>query len=328
MATNGVSSTRRTAPSSLNTAPNGSGRERVAEFQRARLQAAMTEIAAEDGVACATVARVVARAGVSRRTFYELYRDAEACFLAALDSAIDGAGQRTIAGWEGSRDWQARIRGALIALLAFLDENPGAARLMLVESLAAGPGALERRNQVTARIVAAVDEGRLKAKAAHQPAPLSAEGTVGGVLSILHTRVANRDPRPLTELSNHLASMIFLPYRGAAAARAELSRDIPRAASPIARSPGENPLKELHMRLTYRTVRVLAAIALHPGSSNRRLADFAEITDQGQMSKLLARLEKLELIENGGAGAARGEPNAWKLTMRGEEVQGVLEVHA
>ena len=78
------------------------------------------------------------------------------------------------------------------------------------------------------------------------------------------------------------------------------------------------------MRLTYRTVRVLMAVADNPGGSNRRLADGAGIGDQGQISKLLRRLDGLGLIANTGAGFIRGAPNSWVLTAKGREVQGAL----
>jgi DNA-binding MarR family transcriptional regulator len=75
------------------------------------------------------------------------------------------------------------------------------------------------------------------------------------------------------------------------------------------------------MRLTYRTVRVLTAIREHPGASNREVADGAGIADQGQISKLLARLERLELIENVDQAQSKGAPNEWCLTERGERVE-------
>lgn len=78
------------------------------------------------------------------------------------------------------------------------------------------------------------------------------------------------------------------------------------------------------MRLTYRTVRVLSAVAAHPGASNKAIGDASEIADQGQISKLLSRLERLGLIENAGAAAARGEPNAWTLTQHGWQVHASL----
>jgi chromosome segregation and condensation protein ScpB len=76
------------------------------------------------------------------------------------------------------------------------------------------------------------------------------------------------------------------------------------------------------MRLTYRTVRVLAAIAAEPGLSNSQISQRAGVTDQGQISKLLSRLARLQLIESAGHGGARkGASNAWRLTHRGEAVE-------
>jgi hypothetical protein len=75
------------------------------------------------------------------------------------------------------------------------------------------------------------------------------------------------------------------------------------------------------MRLTYRTVRVLTAVAANPGASNREIGLGAGMEDQGQISKLLARLQRLALIHNTRSAAARGAPNAWGLTERGWSVQ-------
>jgi hypothetical protein len=75
------------------------------------------------------------------------------------------------------------------------------------------------------------------------------------------------------------------------------------------------------MRLTYRTVRVLRAIAAQPSASNREVSLAAGISDQGQISKLLARLQKRGLIANAGRagnGFTRGEANAWTLTDTGQ----------
>ena len=82
------------------------------------------------------------------------------------------------------------------------------------------------------------------------------------------------------------------------------------------------------MRLTYRTVRVLIAIAARPGASNREVADASGVVDQGQISKLLTRLEHLGLIYNDGSGASRGEPNIWHLTPRGEEIEHIIRDQA
>ena len=81
------------------------------------------------------------------------------------------------------------------------------------------------------------------------------------------------------------------------------------------------------MRLTYRTARVLRGIAERPGISNRQVAEHAGVQDQGQISKLLARLERLGLTANSGEGHAKGEPNAWTLTPLGEQVAQRLQVN-
>jgi DNA-binding MarR family transcriptional regulator len=82
------------------------------------------------------------------------------------------------------------------------------------------------------------------------------------------------------------------------------------------------------MRLTYRTARVLEALATCPGVSNRVVGERSGIIDQGQISRLLARLERLGLTENGGEGHTRGEANAWTLTPAGQRVARGISAHA
>jgi AcrR family transcriptional regulator/DNA-binding MarR family transcriptional regulator len=284
---------------------------------------------AERGAGGATVAHIVARAGVSRRTFYELFADREDCFLAAFDLAVERAAARVVVAFAGPGRWRERVRAALVAALRYLDEEPEQGALCVVHALGAGPGALERRGEVVRVLVDAVAEGGREARKGHEPQRLVAEGVVGAVLAVLHTRISESARKPLTGLTGPLMGMIVLPYLGAAAAEKELARPAPRVV--VSRRSGlrEDPLQGLDMRLTYRTVRVLLAIADTPGASNRQVADAAGISDQGQTSKLLQRLEHLGLIENAGrATAGRGEPNAWRLTPRGERLQQTIHTQA
>jgi AcrR family transcriptional regulator len=323
--------------------PQGEGREKVSEIQRARILAAMTEVASERGAANVTVAHVVTRSGVSRRTFYELFEDREACFLAAFEDAAARIAARVLPAYAAPGRWRERIRAGLAALLDLVDEEPETGRLCIVETLAAGPGALERRAQILAAVRDAIEEGCRETRGVPPP-PMTAEGVVGAVSSVLHARLVQTPPRlaagarhasaartasgvrreSFAELLNPLMGMIVLPYQGAAAA----TREVERPAPPRPRRPhggGRDPLRELDMRLTYRTVRVLIAIGQSPGASNRRLADASGVQDQGQISKLLSRLRALGLIENVGAGPVRGEPNAWRLTAKGREVGQAIE---
>ena len=299
-------------------AEDGLKRSQVAGLQRSRMLAATFEACAQQGAAGLSVADIVGRAGISRRTFYELFDSCEACLLAALDQAIAVAGERALAAHDPQAPWRARMRSALTALLQFLDEQPQMARLLVVESLAAGPRAFERRTRALAGVVAAIDEGRQATRRGAEPPPLAAEGIAGGILAVLHQRMLESARRPLTELSNPLMGMIVLPYLGAGAARAELEQPTPKP--PPRRPPGPESLATLDMRLTYRTIRVLQAIAEQPGVSNRQVGRVAGVDDPGQISKLLGRLQRIGLIENT-ATPIKGAANSWALTSKGTEIQ-------
>jgi AcrR family transcriptional regulator len=302
-------------------------RTSVSEIQRARMLAAMTALAAERGAGNVTVAQVVARSGVSRRTFYELFSDREDCFLAAFDDAVARIAAVVVPAYRQPSKWRERMRAGLCAVLEVLDYEPGMGRLVIVETLGSGPEALERRRRVLAQVITAVDEGRREARRSDGPPLLTAEALVGAVLSVIHARMLADDRRPLLELTGPLMSMIVLPYLGPAAARRELARPAPKpSAGPPREAP--DPLRELGMRLTYRTVRVLMAVAANPGSSNRMVADEAGIKDQGQVSKLLHRLEGLGLIGNDGVGRPPGGPNAWALTERGAQIERAIRESA
>jgi AcrR family transcriptional regulator len=308
----------------LRPGPNGLPRGQVTEIQRSRMLAAAVEAVEEVGYARMTVAQVIGRAKVSRKTFYDVFSDREDCFLAAFDRAIDQASVLARDAYEQEQGWRDGVRAGLLRLLMFLDDEPGLARLCVVEALGAGTRVLERRAQVLEQLAEVIDRGRSVTNATREPPDVTAEGVVGAVFAVLHTRLLEHGQEPLTGLLNPLMSMIVLPYLGARTANKELNR--PRVETQTdgrqpARSRSRDPLAGLQMRLTYRTVRVLMVIAEHPGASNREIAEGSGIADQGQISKLLTRLARLKLVENTGEGQERGASNAWNLTERGVQVE-------
>ncbi len=206
------------------------------------------------------------------------------------------------------------------------------ARLLIVEALASGEETLRARKRVLEQIIAIVDQGRAEGKtpkrgptpaagrqAGREPPPLTAEGTVGAVFSVIHARMLEQDTRSLTDLTGPLMAMIVAPYLGPAAAQKELNRpvSVPEPVTP--RLPAD-PFKDLPIRLTYRTARVLASISDAPGASSKQVAQAAGITDEGQTSKLLNRLQRNGLIHDTGIGPTKGLPRAWTLTQRGENI--------
>jgi AcrR family transcriptional regulator len=309
---------------------------RFAGIQRSRLLSAAIAAVDELGYSDTSVGVITTRARVSRRTFYELFPDREACLAAALEDALDAVrSELTAAGLEGLV-WRERVRMGLWRILVFFDREPVLARVCVVQALRGGPRVLERREGVLARLVSVVDEGRLESERAARCTPLTAEGLVGAALAILYTRLLRGQRAPLVGLLGELMAMIVLPYLGSAAARREQSRRLPVAAARavgvggrvVSVRAGGDPLGSAPMRLTYRTARVLEGVAENPDGSNRQVADHAGIQDAGQVSKLLRRLERLGLLANRGAGHLKGEPNAWALTVEGERLARSIRLHS
>jgi AcrR family transcriptional regulator len=301
----------------------------VVGMQRRRLVLALVEVVAEVGLDGASVGVICKRAGVSRRTFYEIFEDRETCVLAAFDGAVERIAASVLSACGREGRWSARVRDGLIVLLEYLDCEPGLARLCVVETLRAGPEVIEHRKRVLDGLIAIIDEGRAESRSRSAPPPLTAQGVVGGVLSVIHACLLEDPGGRLVELANPLMAMIVHPYLGPAAAQRELEQPTPNTPSVIAHRAtthgGSDPFKDLPIRFTYRTALVLETIATEGGRgsypSNRVIAETSGITDEGQMSRLLRRLRQAGLIANHGEGHTKGEANAWTLTQRGEAVQ-------
>jgi AcrR family transcriptional regulator len=292
-----------------------------------------------------SVARVCGRVGMSSRSFYEEFSDREDCFLALFERIVAEASEVAREAYHGARAgiWRERLRAGLAALLRFLDDEPDLARLCIVDALGTGRRVLERRALVLDALAALVAEGRSEAPAGDRwepnPSALTAEVVIGGAFSVIHTHLLDRDSAqraggegtpPLINLLGPLMAILVAPYLGAAAAGEELTRPAPL---PKQRTDTRrDPLEAVNTRLTGRSLRVLSAIAelggLGFGPSNREVADAAGVSDQGQISKLLHRLEDLGLLENAGAGYAKRAPNAWRLTPRGHEIERTLHTHS
>jgi AcrR family transcriptional regulator len=316
-----------------NGSPGRFGDRRIAEMQRLRLLSAAVGVVWELGYHDVSVARITERAKVSRRTFYEQFENREECLLAVLDSTIDQISGEIAAANPADGSWRERVRSGLWVILCFFDREPALARLCIVEAQRGERIVLERRQELVERLATIVDEGRGEDSRSGYSGALTGQGVVGAVLQVLHSRLLEAESAPLTELLGQLMGMIVLPYLGAAVARREQVRPAPTPVSAkTTDGHGEmvsmsEPLASLPMRLTYRTARVLEVLAEHPASSNRQVADLVDIYDQGQMSKLLARLRRLGLIENFASNAHdKGEPNQWVLTQTGRQL--TRSIHA
>jgi hypothetical protein len=179
-------------------------------------------------------------------------------------------------------------------------------------ALAAGPRVLARRARVLESLARVVDGGRANAKAPARLPGLVAEGVVGATFGVIHARLLELRPEPLTELLGQLMATIVLPYRGSEAAARELTRPVPR--SPIKRRDGDGlsrrPLgaaSPVDYRLTVRTQMALAAVSGRPGLNNREVSELVGLSDQGQISRMMKRLQPRQPRDRSGRrGQGRG----------------------
>jgi AcrR family transcriptional regulator len=134
-------------------------REQVSASQRGRILMAMIEEVAERGYASTSVAHITARAGVSRKSFYEQFADKEDCYLAAFDAAAelrDSHMRHVVKRLEPAADPLEIFRATLRAFLEGVAQNPAASRTLVVEIYAVGREALRRKDGLRRKEMALV----------------------------------------------------------------------------------------------------------------------------------------------------------------------------
>ncbi|MFI6870300.1 TetR/AcrR family transcriptional regulator [Nocardia sp. NPDC050406] len=180
-------------------------REQVTGSQYRRLCTAVLEVVGEVGYAATTVADIVGRAQVARRTFYTFFSGKDECFAAAYDLAVTNALEQlreTVTGMAGV-NFADRVRISFEIFLAVLAAQPGAARALYVETLAAGPALIKHRARVHQAfadyILAVAHIGVRDGELTADPDPESVDMLLGGIddriRACLHERGAADLPR-------------------------------------------------------------------------------------------------------------------------------------
>jgi AcrR family transcriptional regulator len=210
---------------------HGLPRGEVIEHQRRRLIEAVPLAVYEKSFASVTVEDISAHAGVSRRTFYENFRDAEDCFVASyqqhtqeLMTVIGGAAA-------AGQDWVQRARFGLQALLRYLAERPELAHMAVIEVLAAGPAALSERDQAVVQLTSLIGD-EVHAANPDSPPDLLLEVIAGAILQLIYAWVLVGDSEQLEALLPTIMYMVLVASHGPAEAAmqaglvtAELARD-------------------------------------------------------------------------------------------------------
>jgi AcrR family transcriptional regulator len=206
---------RQREPHQLPAGRHGLSRSFVVENQRQRILAAVADVCSSAGYVSMSVEDIVVTSGVSRRTFYDNFRGKEDVYLAAYDEVSKQLLTRVYAAFEAADGLVSRVRDSLNAFLTFVAEEPAFADMCIVEVMAAGPTAIERRNRTmeafSTMIEKAAAEELPKSKL---PPALTAETLVGGIYEVVYSRVLNGRGSELPELLPDLLFSVLLPYVG------------------------------------------------------------------------------------------------------------------
>jgi AcrR family transcriptional regulator len=199
-------------------------REAVTESQRNRIHQAMIEVVAERGYPETRVVDVIGVAGVSRKTFYELFDSKEDCFLTAYDVLLENLLRDATNAFESQpgAPWAERIAASLSTLLEHLSEHPEEARFAIVEVLAAGPKALARRDAALRQFTGFLESGRSETTV--DLPGITSIALAGGINELLYSEILHGAVSRLPSRLPDLMFWVSLPFLGSKGATAERER--------------------------------------------------------------------------------------------------------
>ena len=196
---------------------HGLPRELVTENQRERLLNGVVDAVAERAYNATTIGAITEAAKISRRTFYEHFKDKEGCFLAAyemIDTHVRGA--MLAAAERSGAQWPERVRASLDALLGVLSRDLAVARFYLIEPLAAGGEIAARYRDAMAMLAATL---RPEEDPVTTNAEVRDQVLMGGIATLISRRLGEGEANRLPELLLDLTELALAPYLGRAEAR-------------------------------------------------------------------------------------------------------------
>jgi AcrR family transcriptional regulator len=207
---------------------------------RSKILHAAVELAGSDGYAGLTASRISAQAGVSRRAFTLSFRDVRQCFLEAIDAMI-ASRARSAHGWalDDADKWESSTYKTVLALCAWSARDAALARVIFIETFAAGTTGLLKREDLLGRAAARF---RRTIPPGQAPSELTAEASVAAAWHIACGDVASGGARRLHALAPFLTFLLLAPVIGAPEASSQIRNP------PASPEPGQHP-----PALTWRT---------------------------------------------------------------------------
>jgi AcrR family transcriptional regulator len=204
---------------------HGLSPEFVAQNQRERLIAGLTEALYEVGYQKTTVSLIGRKASVSKSDFYKHFESKDDCFFAAYEAAIERIRGQVVAACAAHEEaeWSPRVRDGITALLRFLAADPALASISLVEGLRAGRGVYDRYQAAVESFVPYLRQGAPPTPDGDPVPGATDEAVVGGIASLLGRRVLAGETERIPELLPEVLEFVLTPYLGAVEARRIIS---------------------------------------------------------------------------------------------------------
>jgi len=186
----------------------------VANSQRERILIAIAETCASKGYGATTIADIVEPAGVSRATFYELFRDKEDCFHAAMELAMAHTMGQVVEAYSPDKPWATMVRDATAALLELLAGRPAFARMALVEAPVSGGRAFDLYASGKRVLQALLDRGRDDPMEERGIPSSAGRAAVAAAESLIVGQILAGNTERLGELLPDIVYITTVPYLG------------------------------------------------------------------------------------------------------------------
>ena len=193
--------------------PHALPQEMVIAHQRERLLDAAVGAMAEQGFAELTVRDLIDRAGVSRRTFYQLFQDKIECVLTAHERAFERVSGAIVAACREEAAWPERVAGAIGAALDFAVDSPSEAHLVVVAHTTSERLA-SRGQEAHEKLADLLRIGREQVDAPLSPPAVTEQAVVGAAMAVVGARLLAGETGTLSLLAPELTQIILMPYVG------------------------------------------------------------------------------------------------------------------
>jgi AcrR family transcriptional regulator len=210
-------------------------RQFIVKNQRERIVDATAAIVAEKGLANLTIPAIARRANVSHQTFYEMYPTKHDAFLGTQKVGLHQALLVAVQAYEENEDdWPRGVAAGLRALLDYLASEPAHAHLILVDTFAASPEAIEIRDTSIHAFAAYLQPGYHYASkngsgAAGDAVPgVAPEAIAGGIWQVLNYYIEDERTNELPDVAPQLIYAALTPFLGPKDAAKAARRPAPR----------------------------------------------------------------------------------------------------